>query len=86
MKLYRYNAETGASCYRNIEVRGNWWDMDFEVYQNGEIIGAAGKMLFTWGDSCQLQIGDDEMEPLLVALDVAIDSAKAAQAAAAAGG
>ena len=69
-----------------IEVRGNWWDMDFEVYQNGRIIGAVSKKWFTWGDSYQLEIVYDEMEPLLVALVVAIDCAKAAQAAAAGGG
>ena len=69
-----------------IEVRGNWWDMDFEVYQNGEPIGAVSKKWFTWGDSYQLNILDDEMEPLLVALVVTIDYAKAAQSAAAAGG
>ena len=68
-----------------IEVQGNWWDMDFEVYQNGELIGAVSKKWFTWGDSYQLQIVDDEMEPLLVALVVAIDCAKAAQSAAASG-
>lgn len=55
--------------------------MDFEVYQNGELIGAVSKKWFTWGDSYQLEILDDEMEPLLVALVVAIDYAKAAQSA-----
>ncbi|MER2090313.1 MAG: LURP-one-related family protein [Sporosarcina sp.] len=69
-----------------IEVQGNWWDMDFEVYRNGELIGAVSKKWFTWGDSYQLDILDDEMEPLLVALVVAIDYAKAAQSAAGAGG
>lgn len=69
-----------------IEVQGNWWDMDFEVHQNGELIGAVSKKWFTWGDSYQLNILDDEMEPLLVSLVVAIDCAKAAQSAAAAGG
>ena len=69
-----------------IEVRGNWWDMDFEVYQNKKIIGAVSKKWFTWGDSYELQIADDEMESLLVALVVAIDCAKAAQNAAASSG
>ncbi len=64
-----------------IEVQGNWWDMDFDVYRNGELIGAVSKKWFTWGDSYQLEILDDEMEPLLVALVVAIDYAKAAQSA-----
>ena len=65
-----------------MEVRGDWWDMDFEVVQNGEIIGAVSKKWFTWGDSYELKIANDEMEPLLVSLVVAIDCAKADQAAA----
>ncbi|WP_421102310.1 LURP-one-related/scramblase family protein [Sporosarcina psychrophila] len=69
-----------------IEVQENWWDMDFEVYRNEELIGAVSKKWFTWGDSYQLIIVEDEMEPLLVSLVVAIDCAKAAQSAAAAGG
>ncbi|KXH86737.1 LURP-one-related/scramblase family protein [Sporosarcina sp. HYO08] len=65
-----------------IEVRGNWWDMNFEVYQNGEVVGTVSKKWFTWGDSYQLEIVNDEMERLLVALVVAIDCVKADQAAA----
>ncbi|MEK3934675.1 LURP-one-related family protein [Sporosarcina sp. FSL W7-1349] len=67
----------------DMEVRGNWWDMNFEVYQNGEVIGSVRKKWFTWGDSYQLQIENEETEPLLVSLVVAIDCAKADQAAAA---
>ena len=62
-----------------IEVRGNWWDMDFQVYQNGHLIGAVSKKWFTWGDSYELQIANEEMESLLVALVVAIDYAKSEQ-------
>ncbi|MCZ2260918.1 LURP-one-related/scramblase family protein [Sporosarcina sp. G11-34] len=69
-----------------IEVRGNWWDMNFEVYQNETFIGAVSKKWFTWGDSYELQIANDEMESLLVALVVAIDCAKSEQDAAAASG
>ena len=69
-----------------ITVQGNWWDMDFEVYQNNKVIGAVSKKWFTWGDSYQLQIVDDELEPLLVALVVAIDCEKATQNAAAGSG
>lgn len=65
-----------------MEVRGNWWDMNFEVYQNGEIIGSVSKKWFTWGDSYELQIANDETEALLVALVVAIDCAKSDQSAA----
>ena len=73
----RYSIEAAG-----MEVRGNWWDMDFEVYQNGKIIGSVRKKWFTWGDSYELQIANDEMETLLVALVVAIDCAKADSAAA----
>ena len=45
-----------------IEVQGNWWDMDFEVFQNGEIIGSVSKKWFTWGDSYELQIANEETE------------------------
>src|SRR5690625_4737849 len=31
-----------------IEVQGNWWDMDFEVYQNDILIGSVSKKWFTW--------------------------------------
>ncbi|WP_153721452.1 LURP-one-related/scramblase family protein [Sporosarcina cascadiensis] len=64
-----------------IEVRGNWWDMNFDVTQNGEVIGTVDKQWFTWGDSYQIQIMKEEMETLIVALVVAIDCAKADQAA-----
>ncbi|PFG12063.1 LURP-one-related/scramblase family protein [Bacillus sp. es.036] len=66
-----------------IEVNGNWWDMDFQVLQDGEIIAEVGKEWFTWGDSYKVQILDDEMETMIIALVVAIDCVKADQAAAA---
>ncbi|MFJ8236432.1 LURP-one-related/scramblase family protein [Ureibacillus sp. NPDC094379] len=64
-----------------IEVQGNWWDMNFQVYQNGEIIGQVSKEWFTWGDSYKVQILNDEMEAIIIALVVAIDCVKADQAA-----
>lgn len=66
----------------DIEVQGNWWDMDFEVLQYGEIIGKVSKEWFTWGDSYKVQIVDETMEKMVIALVVAIDCVKADQAAA----
>lgn len=66
-----------------IEVRGNWWDMNFEVYQNQSLVGSVRKEWFTWGDSYELEIVNDEMEALLVSLVIAIDCAKADQSVAA---
>jgi uncharacterized protein YxjI len=65
-----------------IEVHGNWWDMDFQVLQHGKIVGKVSKEWFTWGDSYKVQILDDEMETIMIALVVAIDCVKADQAAA----
>jgi uncharacterized protein YxjI len=65
-----------------IEVHGNWWDMDFQVLQQGKIVGKVGKEWFTWGDSYKVQIIDEEMETIIIALVVAIDCVKADQAAA----
>ncbi|PPA71041.1 LURP-one-related/scramblase family protein [Jeotgalibacillus proteolyticus] len=66
-----------------VTVSGNWWDMDFQVLQHGEIIGQVNKAWFTWGDSYKVQVMDEEMETLMISLVVAIDCVKADQAAAA---
>lgn len=64
-----------------IEVQGNWWDMNFQVLQNGEVIGQVKKEWFTWGDSYKVDILKEEMEPVMIALVVAIDCVKADEAA-----
>ncbi|MDI7743436.1 LURP-one-related family protein [Lysinibacillus fusiformis] len=65
-----------------IEVKGNWWDMNFQVLQHGEVVGNVSKKWFTWGDSYQVQIMNEEMESIIIALVIAIDCVKADQAAA----
>ncbi|MFP3842294.1 LURP-one-related family protein [Bacillus safensis] len=56
-----------------VEVQGNWWDMNFQMLQNGEVIGQVKKEWFTWGDSYKVDILKKEMEPVMIALVVAID-------------
>ncbi|MEK3985064.1 LURP-one-related family protein [Paenibacillus sp. FSL K6-3166] len=65
----------------DIEVHGNWWDMDFQVLQYGVVIGKVNKEWFTWGDSYKVQILNEEMEAIMIAFVVAIDCVKADQAA-----
>jgi uncharacterized protein YxjI len=65
-----------------IEVHGNWWDMDFQVLQYGEVIGEVSKEWFTWGDSYKVQLFNEQMETIIIALVVAIDCVKADQEAA----
>lgn len=64
-----------------IEVHGNWWDMEFDVLQHGEIVGKVNKEWFSWGDSYKVQILNEEMEAIVIAIVVAIDCVKADQAA-----
>ncbi|MCG5103147.1 LURP-one-related/scramblase family protein [Oceanobacillus alkalisoli] len=66
-----------------LEVTGDWWGMDFEVYQHGEFIGDVKKKWFTWGDSYQVRVNDESQENLIISLVVAIDCVKADQSAAA---
>ena len=66
-----------------IEVRGNWWDMNFQVFQHGEVVGIVSKEWFTWGDSYKVEVLKDEMETVIIAIVVAIDCVKADEAAAA---
>ena len=56
--------------------------MDFQVIQHGEVIGTVSKEWFTWGDSYKVQILNEEMEAIIIALVVAIDCVKADEAAA----
>ncbi|RNF39904.1 LURP-one-related/scramblase family protein [Planococcus salinus] len=67
-----------------IDVQGNLWDMDFEILQNGEVIGTVSKEWFSWGDSYRVQVLNEEMEHFVISLVVAIDCVKADQKAAAA--
>ncbi|MEG0383362.1 LURP-one-related family protein [Solibacillus cecembensis] len=72
----RYTIEAAG-----IEINGNWWDMNFQVLQHGEVIGKVSKEWFTWGDSYKVDILNDEMETIIIAIVVAIDCVKADQAA-----
>lgn len=67
-----------------LDVQGNWWDMNFQILQHGEVVGDVSKEWFTWGDSYKVQIWNEEMENLIISLVIAIDCVKADQAAAAA--
>lgn len=65
-----------------MEVEGNWLDMDFQVYRHGEVVGEVSKEWFTWGDSYQIRIYEEELETILLALVIAIDCVKADESAA----
>ncbi|UTE78467.1 LURP-one-related/scramblase family protein [Rossellomorea sp. KS-H15a] len=63
-----------------IEVEGNWMDMDFQVLHQGKVVGEVGKKWFSWGDSYRVQVLEEEMETMILALVIAIDCVKADEA------
>ncbi|EPE62270.1 hypothetical protein L479_01321 [Exiguobacterium sp. S17] len=67
-----------------IEIDGDWWDMDFEVTQNGQVIGSVQKKWLSWGDTYEIQVIDEAVEHMLISIVVAIDCVKSDQAAASA--
>lgn len=60
-----------------ISVKGNWWDMDFEVIKDGLQIAVINKRWVSWGDTYEVTIFDERYEKRIVALVVAIDCVKA---------
>lgn len=70
----------------DVSVEGNVWDMNFQVLRRGEVIGSVSKQWFSWGDSYQVEILEEELEHLIIGIVIAIDCVKADQAAASSGG
>lgn len=62
-----------------IEVKGNWWDMRFDVLRHDEVIGSVRKAWLSWGDRYEIDVRDEQMEAIMIAIVVAIDCVKADQ-------
>ncbi len=60
----------------DLEIDGDWWDMDFQIKRHGEVVGSVEKKWFTFGDSYEIQVFDPDVEKVLIALVVAIDCVK----------
>lgn len=60
----------------NLEVRGDWWDMNFQLFKNGELIAEVNKKWLTIADYYKVRILDEAMERIIIAIVVAIDCAK----------
>lgn len=58
---------------QGIEVKGDWWDLNFEVWKDERLIGSVQAKIFAWADTYELTIYDEAYENLMVAITVAID-------------
>lgn len=60
----------------SLSLEGNFWDMDFGVFNNGIEVGNISKELLTWGDTYIIRVFNAEFEEALLALLIAIDNIK----------
>lgn len=62
-----------VSDYYNLDLQGSFWDLDFEVYNNGIKVGHISKEFLTWADTFSITVIDPEFEEELVALMIVVD-------------
>lgn len=65
--------EVESNSY-SLELRGSFWDLNFEVFNNNIKVGHIEKAFLTWGDTFAITVIDPEFEEELVALMIAIDN------------
>ena len=66
----------------SLEISGDWWDMSFEIYHQGQVVGRVNKAWMKLADTYEVEIIDDYLEPIVISLVIAIDCVRADQAAA----
>ena len=66
------------------EVRGDFWEHDYEILSQGRSVVRVHKAWMTWGDAYEIDIDRDEDTLPALAVVLAIDCVNAQQAAAAA--
>ena len=64
------------TTFENLSVRGKFWDMDFEVLKEGEVIADISKKWLTWGDTYEVDIYDDKYTSEILGIVIAIDNQK----------
>jgi len=65
------------------ESRGDFWDHDYEILEDGRLVANMHKEWMTWGDCYEMDIAEESDEITALAVMLVIDCVMAAQAAAA---
>ncbi|MFQ9510490.1 MAG: LURP-one-related/scramblase family protein [Lachnospiraceae bacterium] len=65
---------TVDSSYGNFDIQGDFMDMDFDIYHNGQLFGSLHKKWLSWGDSYELTIPSADNAAFFCALVIAIDN------------
>lgn len=64
------------STFGNLFARGNFWDLDFDVLKEEEVIATISKKWLTWGDTYEIDIYDKKYASEVLGIVIAIDSQK----------
>lgn len=64
-----------------LTVEGDWWDMRFSVLRGDVEVARVGRKLLTWADTYEVDVLDESLETIVVALVVAIDRVRADESA-----
>lgn len=56
-----------------LELKGNIWDINFEVYNNLKLVGNIYKKFLSWSDTFVIDVYDDSFEEELLALLIVVD-------------
>jgi len=81
---YEFTIKKGLRLFRSrysvegegVEVKGDFWNMEFEITHNGRKIAMVQKEWLSWGDTYQITVLDEAWEIVVITLVVAIDRVK----------
>lgn len=59
-----------------LRLEGDFFDYNFTVYQGSRRVGHIRKAWFSWGDSYELNIYEESLEELFIAIVIAVDRLK----------
>lgn len=62
------------------EVKGSFWQHDYQMIDQGRVIADVQKEWFTWGDSYALRVEDEDAGLLALGVMIVIDCVMAAEA------
>lgn len=70
--LFKKKVKVISDSY-DLNLRGNFWDLDFQVYNGSTLVGVISKAFLAWGDTYQIEVIYPEFEEELLALHLVID-------------
>lgn len=63
-----------TSEYGEFVIDGSFWDHDYTVTRDGNLIGSVSKSWLTWGDVYELDVYNEEYVVIFVAMVLGVDS------------